>query len=47
VQEKRIGQVWLPHQINKASDGNPAEDYRIESFKLNSSLKPEQFEKKR
>lgn len=47
VQEKRIGQVWLPHQINKASDGNPAEDYRIESLKLNPSLKPEQFEKKR
>lgn len=44
---KRIGQVWLPHQINKSSDGQPIADFRIDSYKLNPTLKPGQFEEKR
>jgi hypothetical protein len=47
LQEKRNGQVWLPYQINKSRDGQPVEDFRIDSFKLNPSLKPEQFKEKR
>ena len=47
IQEKRIGQVWLPYQINKSRDGLPAEDFRMDSIKLNPSLKPEQFKEKR
>lgn len=46
LQEKRIGQVWLPYQINKSRDGQPVEDFRIDAFKLNPPLKPEQFKEK-
>lgn len=47
VQDKKTGTVWLPHQINKTSNGASVDDFHLETFRINPSLKPEQFEEKK
>lgn len=44
---KQVGNVWLPHQIVKASNGQMSEEWKISKYKLNPDLKPNRFEKKK
>jgi hypothetical protein len=41
---KQVNNVWLPHQIVKASNGQMMEEWKLK-YKLNPNLKPKQFEK--
>ncbi|MBI1761717.1 MAG: hypothetical protein HYR56_09810, partial [Acidobacteria bacterium] len=41
---KQVNNVWLPHQIVKASNGQVMEEWKLK-YKVNPNLKPKQFEK--
>ncbi len=41
---KQVNNVWLPHQIVKASNGQKIEEWKLK-YKLNPGLKAKQFEK--
>lgn len=41
---KQVDNVWLPHQIVKASNGQMLEEWKLK-YKLNPNLKTKQFEK--
>ena len=41
---KQVNDVWLPHQLVKASNGQVLEEWKLK-YKLNPSLKTKQFEK--
>ncbi len=44
IAEKKVGTVWLPHQITKTRDGLTVDDMHLTKFQLNPSLKPKEFE---
>jgi hypothetical protein len=44
---KQINNVWLPHHIIKASNGQMMEEWKIGKYKLNPEIKPNRFEKKK
>ncbi len=46
VSDKGFGDIWLPHQITKARNGQTVEDMHLKKYQLNPHLKPRQFEKK-
>ena len=41
---KQVNNIWLPHQIVKASNGQALEEWKLK-YKVNPNLKPKQFEK--
>ena len=43
---KKVDGVLLPHLISQSVNGNVSEEFTIEKYKLNSPLKPADFEKK-
>jgi len=47
VEEKKFGNIWLPFQITRTSDGQTVEDMHFKTFQLNPHLTPKQFEQKR
>jgi hypothetical protein len=47
ISEKKIGNVWLPHQITKTQNGLTVEDMRITKYQLNSHISPKEFENKK
>jgi len=47
VEEKKFGNVWLPFQITRTSNGQTVEDMHFKTFQLNPHLAPKQFEEKR
>jgi hypothetical protein len=46
VNEKGVGDVWLPHRIVKDSGERGQEEWLIKKYKLNPDLKPKKFEPK-
>jgi hypothetical protein len=42
---KKVDGVMLPHQIAISIDGQPNEEWTIEKYKVNPSVKPAEFEK--
>jgi hypothetical protein len=42
---KKVDGVMLPHQIAISIDGQPNEEWTIEKYKVNPSVKPSEFEK--
>lgn len=43
---RKVDGVLLPHKISRQVDGKVQEEWTIEKYKLNASVKPEQFQKK-
>ena len=43
---RKVDGVLLPHLISQSVNGNVSEEFTIEKYKLNSPLKPADFEKK-
>jgi hypothetical protein len=43
---KKVDGVMLPHKIETSLDGEPNEEWTIEKFKVNPSMKPDTWEKK-
>ena len=41
---KQVNNIWLPHQIVRANNGQAVEEWKLK-YKLNPGLKPKQFEK--
>ncbi len=46
AEHKKVDGVLLPHVITTGANGNITEEWTIETFKINPSLKPESFVKK-
>ncbi len=46
VNEKGVGDVWLPHRIVKDSGARGQEEWLIKKYKLNPDLKVKKFERK-
>lgn len=44
---KQVNNIWLPHHIVKAANGQMTEDWKIGKYKLNPNIKPNRFEKKK
>jgi hypothetical protein len=42
---KKVDGVMLPHQIAISIDGQPNEEWTIEKYRVNPSVKPSEFEK--
>jgi hypothetical protein len=42
---KKVDGVMLPHKVDVSIEGEPNEEWTIEKFKVNPSIKPEEFEK--
>ncbi len=42
---KKVDGVMLPHKIETSLDGEPNEEWTIEKFKVNPSVKAEEFTK--
>lgn len=43
---RKVDGVLLPHKISRQVDGKVQEEWTIEKYKLNATLKAEQFQKK-
>ena len=44
---KQVSGVMLPHKVDVSIEGEPNEEWTIEKFKVNPSLKANEFEKPR
>jgi hypothetical protein len=44
---KQVNNLWLPHHIVKAANGQMMEEWKIGKYKLNPDIKPNKFEKKK
>src|SRR5262245_28622959 len=44
---KQVNNVWLPHRIVKALNGQMTEEWKVSKYKLNPDIKPNRFEKKK
>jgi hypothetical protein len=43
---KKVDGIMLPHKIETSLDGEPNEEWTIEKYKINPSIKPDTWEKK-
>jgi hypothetical protein len=43
---KKVDGIMLPHKIETSLDGEPNEEWSIEKYKINPSIKPDTWEKK-
>jgi hypothetical protein len=44
---REVGGVMLPHQMTQSVEGKPTEEWTVSEFKVNPTLKPETFAKKK
>ena len=44
---KQEGNIWLPHQIVRAANNQPQEEWKLTKVKLNPDIKANKFEKKK
>lgn len=43
---KSVDGVLLPHRVDQSVDGQPAEEWTVEKYRVNPSIKNELFDKK-
>ena len=43
---KKVDGIMLPHKIETELDGQPNEEWTIEKYKVNPTIKPDTWEKK-
>lgn len=44
---KRVDGIMLPHKISLSIDGQPSEEWIVEKYRINPSVKAEEFERKK
>jgi hypothetical protein len=43
---KKVDGIMLPHKIETSLDGEPSEEWTIEKFKVNASVKADLWDRK-
>ena len=43
---KKVDGIMLPHKIETSLDGEPNEEWTVEKYKVNPTIKPDTWEKK-